>query len=258
MTPHAIHSASLEDRLADEIGPGRVVAALFSTFTFGREFFERVPLSLITDEGRRRFLPITVVVDPTQFKGSGAGYEVKRAPGGRRWHAKLVAAMIEVDREPRTVVAIGSGNLTRTGWEQNLELFHVDSWSGWRLPSAVVAWLRSPWLHASHFAKWARDEGVVTKRRYHQSVLGSNAEPLWDQLDFVRRGRRWSEIHIVSPFGDVGGDEAAEADACGPFFEHVLDHAVMNGARMTVYLREADKAGTAYGDAVVSREFLLA
>jgi hypothetical protein len=249
MTSPVIQSACLEDRLADAIGPGRVVAALFSTFTFRREFFERVPLSLITAEGRRRgLLPITVVVDPTQFKGSGWGYEVVRAPGGRRWHAKLIAAMIEEEGNRRTVVAIGSGNLTRSGWEHNLELFHVDSWSGWRLPAAVVAWLRRPWLQESHFAKWAREFGLGTNRRHHQSVLGSIAEPLWQQLDFVRRGRRWSAVHIVSPFGDLDGDEVEEADACGPFFDHVLDHAAVNGASMTVYLREADKSGTAYGD----------
>ena len=32
----------LADQLAEEIGGARVVAALFSTFTFRREFFERV------------------------------------------------------------------------------------------------------------------------------------------------------------------------------------------------------------------------
>lgn len=83
-----VSAASLADQLADEIGAGRVAAVLFSTFTFRREFFERVPLPLVTAEGRRRgFLPITVVVDRTQFEGSGWGYEVVRAPGGRRWHS---------------------------------------------------------------------------------------------------------------------------------------------------------------------------
>lgn len=249
MNSPVVENASLEDRLADVIGPGRVVAALFSTFTFRREFFEGGPLSLVTAEGRRRgFLPITVVVDPTQFEGSGWGYEVVRAPGGRRWHAKLIAVMIEEEGNRRTVVAIGSGNLTRSGWERNLELFHVDSWSGWRLPAAVIAWLRTPWLRASHFAKWAREVRLVTNRRNCKSVLGSIAEPLWRQLDFVHRGRRWSEAHIVSPFGDVDGDEVEAANGCGTFFDHVLNHAVMNGARMTVYLRETDTRGNAYGD----------
>jgi hypothetical protein len=100
--------ASLADRLADEIGAGRVVAALFSTFTFRREFFERLPLPLVTAEGRRRgLLPITVAVDRTQFEGSGWGYEVVRAPGGRRWHAKLIALMVEEAGNSRTVLAIG-------------------------------------------------------------------------------------------------------------------------------------------------------
>lgn len=246
----AVAAACLADRIVDEIGAGRVAAALFSTFTFRREFFERVPLPLLTAEGRRRgFLPITVVVDRTQFEGSGWGYEVVRAPEGRRWHAKLIAAMIEQQGHRRTVVAIGSGNLTRSGWERNLELFHVDAWSGWRLPPAVVAWLRTPWLRTSAFAKWARDVRLGSNRRHHQSVLGSLEAPLWHQLDFVRRGRDWSEIHVVSPFGDVDDDERETANACGPFFDHLLDHARSDAARVTVYLRGVDDAGTrAFGD----------
>lgn len=246
----SIPAASLADRLADEVGPGRVVAALFSTFRFSREFFERVPLPLITAEGRRRgLLPITVVVDRTQFEGCGWGYEVVRAPGGRRWHSKLIAAMIEQESDRRTVIAIGSGNLTRSGWERNLELFHLDSWWGWRLPGAVLAFLRTPWLRGSAFARWARDVCLGTGRRHHQSVVGSIGEPLWHQLDFIGQGRRWSEFRVVSPFGDVDGDGPEAAGTCGPFFDHVLDHALPKGARMTVYLRGVDEAGTrAYGD----------
>ena len=52
-----IRQANLADRLEERIGGGRVRAALFSTFTFGREFFERVPLELITDDRQRRGQP---------------------------------------------------------------------------------------------------------------------------------------------------------------------------------------------------------
>ena len=149
-----VAAASLAERLSDEIGGGRVIAALFSTFTFRREFFERVPLSLITAEGRRRgFLPITAIVDRTQFEGGGWGYEVVRAPADRRWHAKLLAVMVEDQGAHGPVLAIGSGNLTRSGWERNLELFCVDSWPAWSLPPAVHAWLRTPWLRSSAFAQ---------------------------------------------------------------------------------------------------------
>lgn len=240
----------LADRLTDEIGSGCVVAALFSTFTFRREFFERVPLPLVSADGRRRGkLAITVIVDRTKFEGGGWGYEVVRAPGDRRWHAKFVAAMVEDNGEPRTVVAIGSGNLTRSGWERNLELFHVDSWSGWRLPEAVVAWLRKSWLRESAFARWSREKGTRTKRRQYQSVLGSIDDPLWHQLDSVRRGLRWSDLHVVSPFGDVNDDEDEATVACGPFFDHALGLARSGNARLTVYLRGADEEGRrAYGD----------
>lgn len=246
----ATGSACLADRIADEIGGGRVLAALFSTFTFRREFFERVPLPLVTAEGPRRgFLPITVIVDRTQFEGGGWGYEVVRAPEGRKWHAKLIAVMVEQQGDRRTVVAIGSGNLTRSGWERNLELFHVDAWRGWWLPIPIVGWLRTPWLRTSAFARWAKDVHLDSKRRQHQSVLGSLGAPLWNQLDFVRRGRRWSEAHVVSPFGDVDDDEREAAGACGPFFDHVLRHARSPTARMTVYLRGVDETGTrAFGD----------
>lgn len=246
----ATRSACLADRIADEIGGGRVVAALFSTFTFRREFFERVPLPLVTAEGPRRgFLPVTVIVDRTQFEGGGWGYEVVRAPEGRKWHAKLIAVMLEQQGYHRTVVAIGSGNLTRSGWERNLELFHIDAWCGWRLPIPIVAWLRTPWLRKSAFASWAKDVHLYSKRRHHESVLGSLDAPLWNQLDFVRRSREWSDAHVVSPFGDVDDDERETADVCGPFFDHVLGHVRSPAARMTVYLRGVDETGTrAFGD----------
>jgi hypothetical protein len=249
MTAPALEGC-LADRLADEIGGGRVVAALFSSFTFRREFFERVALPLVTADGRRRgFLPITVVVDRTQFEGSGWGYEVVRAPGGRRWHAKLIAAMVEDDGQRRTILAIGSGNLTRSGWERNLELFHVDSWSGWRLPEAVVIWLRKSWLRDSAFATWSIDEGLRTKRRQYQSMLGSIANPLWHQIDCVRRGHKWSDLHVVSPFGDLDDSENEAANACGPFFDHALQLAHSKNARLTLHLRGTDEDGRgAYGD----------
>jgi hypothetical protein len=254
MTQPTVQSAALLDQLAGTIGPSRVVAALFSTFTFRREFFETVPLTLITAEGRRRgLLPITVVVDRMQFEGKGWGYEVVRAPAGRRWHAKLVAVMVEEDGHPRTVIGIGSGNLTRSGWERNLELFHVDSWPGWRLPARVIDWLTTPWPRTSHFAAWARENRVVAKRRDHRSVLSSLEEPLWHQLDFVRQRRSWSDVHIVSPFGDIDGDEVEAANGCGPFFNHLLESTVAKSARMTVYLREADTPDTASGDPAILR-----
>jgi hypothetical protein len=243
----------VSDRLTQEIGAARVVAAFFSTFTFRREFFERVALPLVTLEGRRRgFVPITVVVDRTQFEGAGWGYEVVRSPVGRRWHAKLVAAMTEDEGERRTVLAIGSGNLTRSGWERNLELFHVDSWSGWRLPAAILSWLRTFWLGESAFARWSREFGVASIRRHHESVIGSIAEPLLYQTELVRPGRRWSELYVVSPFGDADDEEREAADSCGPFFDGVLDQALSTKAPLTVYLRGTDETGKrGYGDPAV-------
>jgi hypothetical protein len=246
-----VPGASIADRLSDEVGADRVVAALFSTFTFRREFFERVPLPLFTLDGRKRgLLPVTVIVDRSQFEGNGWGYEAIRAPGDRLWHAKLVAVMTEQLGRRRTVLAIGSGNLTPSGWEHNMELFHLDAWWEWRLPEAVLEWLRSSWVRTSAFATWAKNVGVGAKARQYRSVLGSFGAPLWPQLDFARRAQRWSVMHVVSPFGDVDGEDIERASGCGPFFDHVVDCAASKTARMTVYLRAVDEVGNgAYGDA---------
>ena len=147
------------------------------------------------------------------------------------------------------MLAIGSGNLTRSGWERNLELFCVDSWPAWSLPAAVDAWLRTPWLRSSAFARWARESKISVRRQHHRSVLGSLDKPLWQQLGFVRRGLAWSQLHVVSPFGDTQDDDLDAADACGPFFNQLLEAPRLADARLTVYLRAADQDGTrAYGN----------
>jgi hypothetical protein len=246
----SITSKNLADRIADEISDYHVEAALFSTFTFRREFFERVPLPLVTDEEKRRgLLPITVIVDRTQFEGSGWGYEVVRAPAGRLWHAKITLLLISQQDVRRTVTAIGSGNLTRSGWEQNLELFHIDAWNGWGIPLPIIRWLQTSWLRTSAFARWARDVRLYERGRQHRSILGSLDMPLWEQLDFVRGCRRWSEAHVVSPFGDIGNEGIEESNDCGPFFESLLERSKSAASKLTVYLQSADDDGThAFGD----------
>ncbi|MBI3780617.1 MAG: hypothetical protein HY278_06135, partial [candidate division NC10 bacterium] len=247
----AIARQALADRLSEEIGAGKVRAALFSTFTFGREFFEKVPLSLISNDGewRGRF-PVTVIVDRSQFGGQGWGYEIVRPPGDRLWHAKVVALAVrgpgpEMSRS--TVLAIGSGNLTRSGWEQNQELFHVSAWPGWALPEAIQEWLREPWLRDSMFGRWTREEGIATvPRNQRMRIVSSLKKPIWQRIEASNRGFEWNEAHVVAPFSDVDNDDALRGHQGRKFFTTLLEGARPNPkARLTVYLRGMEEEGNA-------------
>lgn len=190
-------------RLDQEIAGRSVKAALFSSFTFKREFFEEEPLSPISSQGRLRGLfPVTAVVNRDQYHGSGWGYEVVRAPRGQLWHAKLVALMLDGNNSSGrcTVLVIGSGNLTRSGWEDDQELFHLTSWTGWRLPVALWEWLEQPWLRESEFAVWCRNRAVERIQKTKGArLLHSLDEPLWNQLEWTCGWNRWTEARVRPP-----------------------------------------------------------
>src|SRR5690348_12965671 len=146
---NSVDKKSLQEELTSLIASGRVHAAFFSTFTFGRRFFESKILPEITDEGARLGkIPISIIVDGNQYHGSGWGYQVIRPPPDRLWHAKLILVMLmdAVTGWPRTVLGLGSANLTRTGWEDNAELFSFRTWNHWCVPKALhQQLLDAPW-----------------------------------------------------------------------------------------------------------------
>lgn len=238
----AIHARNLAEELTASVESDRVVAALFSTYTFGRQFFEEGPLQAIADEGARRgVIPVTVVLDRARYAGSGIGYEVVRAPGDRLWHAKAIVLMTRRPggQETRTILVVGSGNLTRPGWERNQELFSVETWDGWSLPAALRTWLRQRWLCGSLFARWCADQ-KVGQRNSKEGVrlISSLDEPIWCQLRLPRTGSQWSEAHVLAPFAD--GSVAREAEpggGGGAFFTALLQQKRDAAAVIHVYLR---------------------
>jgi hypothetical protein len=244
--------ASLEERLREESEGGRVVAAFFSTYTFSREFFENVSLPLITEDGERlgRF-PVTVVVDRDQFSGQGRGYGVVCPPVARTWHAKLVLLYCREGQNKWTVLGVGSGNLTRAGWERNQELFRVSRHAGWRIPRCVDEWLDEPWLKQSAFAVWRRrsDVGALNYTE-NARLLGSWVEPIWSQVGWVAASRRWSEAHIVTPYCEQRETEDGPLRSPRGFFQRIA-YSARDNAVLHLYLAGVpgrDKAVYGPGD----------
>ena len=241
-----IQTASLVDRIKEGIGGGDVIAAFFSTFTFSREYFEQEVLNLIADEGRKRGLfPLTIVMDRSQYRGSGWGYDIIHHPE-RLWHAKFIALFVEEAGSGIrwTVLSIGSGNLTRAGWERNQELFLVHSWREWALPEAIHSWMQEPWLTKSEFGRWFQIQKNSIRgipKNQNAFISTSLKEPIWDQLSLLKGHRKWREAHVLAPFSDNFQDEEQFSGAKS-FFGNLIGRAHPN-ANLHVYLRGVDSEG---------------
>jgi hypothetical protein len=241
-----VNTANLLEELVARIEGGRVRAAFFSTFTFSPAYFGAQPLRALTREGLDvGNIPITIVVDGKQFRGCERGYEVVKAPVNL-WHPKAVLLMVAQPGATAqwTVVAVGSGNLTRAGWEHNQELFVIDCWDGWCVPRAIAAWFEEPWLRNSGFAQWCRTHGVRQKNGDGSATLLSSLHvPLWPRLELAAAGHQWTEAHVIAPFSDQSADLDAEPGGKGgAFFKSLVDHAAP-GATLHVYLRRLDLEG---------------
>ena len=238
-----ITKSNLLENLVERVDGGRVRAALFSTFTFGPGYFASGPLAAFTREGADcGVIPITVIVDSRRFRGAGRGYEVVRAPF-TLWHPKVVVLMVA---EPAgtgrwTVMAVGSGNLTRSGWEQNQEFFTVDSWGGWSIPKALREWVAEPWLACSAFSRWCERQGVGRKNGHRGSVLLSSVHhPLWPRLALETKDDTWTEARVLAPFSDQSADDDAEPGGSRGGFLKALVGRAAPGAKLHVYLRGLD------------------
>lgn len=242
--------ASLEERLRRHLVDRRVVAALFSTYTFSRAFFDGVVMGMITNEGDRlgRF-PVTVIVDRDQFSGQGKGYGVVCPPQGRTWHAKLTLLWCASGDKRSTILAVGSGNLTTAGWERNQEVFRVSVHDGWRIPPCIREWFDTGSLATSAVGVWIqrveRAKGQLRLRNLNGSaagrLLGSWSKPIWQQAA-VARGKRWSEAHVVAPYSERKLNEDGPAAEPVGFFARLADAAAPE-ADLHVYLAGAPGAG---------------
>lgn len=239
----ALERVSVKDRLTALLQGEVVRAALFSTFTFSRNYFERDILEGLLGPnsggaGLGRF-PVTVLMDASQFLGQGRGYDVILSRG-RLWHSKAICLMVGTDR-PRTILLVGSGNLTPSGWESNLELFLDQTWAGWTLPKAVEDLFASKQLQgrSADFVDWYRRAGdrKVNRRAHGQYISSANGVPIWDQW---RWSGHWHEAHVVSPFLDNSIEEGSRADESPTQFFQALESQRDNGGgRLNLYLRDA-------------------
>jgi hypothetical protein len=242
-----IEKKSISQELSRLLVGCRVNAALFSTFTFGRTFFEQDVLNLITDARTRlgRF-PITVIVDRKQYRGSGHGYQVIRPHTNRLWHAKLILLMA-TDLETgwtQTILGLGSANLTHSGWEENEELFAFRRWPGWCVPDVLQEeLLKLEWLRASDFAAWCRENRVASKSSSQGIRLLSNLSgtPLWQQLNGPNHSGGWDEAHIIAPFTDrTDFTELEPGGRIKSFFRELAETKASPKSVLHVYLAPSD------------------
>jgi hypothetical protein len=148
---HAVLSEHLQERLEGR----RVLAAVFTTFQFDPDFFEKQVLPVVLDapvshlsavrlaqlEDVLRTLQtrIAVYYDSAGLQsqeGGSARLDIQRTPvrlATGIFHPKLALILTEsIDadaeghRARRLVVAVMSANLTRAGWWENVEACHIE------------------------------------------------------------------------------------------------------------------------------------
>ena len=233
MTP-SIQTCNLFDQVNLLIADSQVRAAFFSTFTFDRNFFEKeVLVDFLAPKscGYGRF-PVTVFMDRRHYTGHARGYDV-RLFDTRLWHAKTIVLMTGTQRDPRTIFLCGSGNLTRCGWQSNLELFLAVDWPGWSIPSAVATWFRPDTLGKGHhsFVSWLKRYHIGRcPPRINRLFLTSAREAIWDQWPWWGA---WTHAHIVSPFIDAGIEDGQPDPDQRKFFETL---ASTGAGKLNLYL----------------------
>jgi hypothetical protein len=249
--PEQIERKSLSDELSRLVSGNRVNAALFTTFTFGRQFFETEVLGQVT-EGLTRLgqIPITVVVDRNQYRGNGWGYQVVRPPSARLWHAKAILLMLTEAASGwrHTILGLGSANLTRSGWEENDELFSFRTCSDWCVPKVLKEdLLQSDWLRSSEFAAWCEENDVVPKSSSGGVRLLTNVSgtPIWEQLFGPYSSRGWDEAHIIAPFTERADfSEPEPGGRTKQFFKEVADTKASGKSVLHVYLAPSDPSAS--------------
>jgi hypothetical protein len=237
-----IRYSNLGSEIVQAIGDCRIQAALFCTYTFRRSFFETEVLDgILCGHGQLKghFL-VTVIVDGDNFHGQGAGYDVCKYPGTNLWHPKVIALMLrnKDSKLYKTALFIGSGNLTPSGWEKNLEVFSYFEWDGWVLPDAIERWAFplgsigsstkfGAWYSKKHF-------GNVPPRINDQIIASSETASIWEQWNW---SGSWTRAHVIAPFTDQAEDEANQEDE--GYFSHLVEHSYSKTASLNIYLQGA-------------------
>lgn len=158
----AVPTSVLAEALRAEIGTGSVRAAVFTTFTLEHNFLldevlpTLVPHTLsgnlvvrreeLADHLIPQAAPITVYADAQQIipASGGSRVPVSVVPVRHRtgvFHPKMTMVLVHDDKGDRLVVSVGSANLTRAGWWENVECAHV-----WSIREGASTWCQEDLL----------------------------------------------------------------------------------------------------------------
>lgn len=202
-------SLILERALAGD----QIEHALFCTFTFDAGYFERVALGPLDGTGAQ----ITVVadatmanLDPYAARKVGSRYSLGLVHHSAAFHPKLAVLI----GHGNFTVAIGSGNVTMSGWHANEELWtciesDAESWSP--AVAAVGRWLEDLTVSAhvgQHVAGHIASIGGKLVRPSTgptidlPAVLGNLQQPIIEQLPTGPV----EELNLYAPFHGHGAD----------------------------------------------------
>lgn len=199
----AIPTATLLDRLEERIDRRRVLAALFTSFEFQPDFFEAHILPVLFDQAFSNVQriqkvqleealtagpPIAVYYDARRVllaggEAGGPGLDFRKIPVLRKgyFHPKVFVLLLEkaaTEDEPSErslLVGVGSANLTRRGWWENVEAVWIDE------------------IGRGQKVRYKEDLEAFLVQLRKEGRLGANHEALEAALAFLRRE--------VEPFG---------------------------------------------------------
>ncbi len=192
---------------------------LLLTYTFDGRWFEEVIAPELFDRAVDHCL---LIRDGRAVRSEPRSVRCVRANAGystRIFHPKLLLAVTE----HRAIVCIGSANLTRGGYEKNLELgnvFEVGPEGGpQQLFRDLLAYIGGPLRRELGGAPLATLEAVESALREalgHVPLGGDGGQPrllhnyemsLWDQLISLLAPKTIKRVLVVSPFFEGDQDE---------------------------------------------------
>lgn len=235
---------------------------LGTTYTLSLAFFESAVYANVRDRSRLRKCVIIcdqfgfqrASLEATALRGAAREYLVATAPATGSFHAKVWLMLAE----GRMAALVGSGNLTQSGFMDNLELFEVleleAGGDGAELAQDVarfVAGLRSLWGNGPE----GRLLVVDALREIGQAVAGFAATlrpgaadrlRMWSSFDgpvtsFLKQRVNGGVLHVAVPY--FGGSTAGLVDlqnATQPRLTRVYP-AVHDGETVDLPIREAER-----------------
>ncbi|WP_200210392.1 hypothetical protein [Micromonospora coerulea] len=199
--PALLHARLIPD--AEEV--------LILTYTCDLSFFEDVCLREAQAAGART----TVLFDAdnlTEGPHCAGPADYLALPvvckGGGAFHPKLVVIASETD----TVVAIGSGNATASGWHHNAEVWAAMRGDGSSVPALFHQ--LADWLRRLPDNVWMEDLGRDRLERVAELLITRPPDPVVDQPKMVTTALRPIIEQLPRPVGPV-----TQLAVAAPFFD---------------------------------------